>query len=265
MYEYGAGNLPDLGVLCATTFSDGPRLALEVVVEISGSFEERLAAIRGRMEKACLRAGRSPEDVLLIPVTKGVDPERVTEASRCGLDIFGESKVQEARQKIAMCSGSLTWHMVGHLQSNKVKEAVRLFSMIHSIDSPGLLRQVGTACEDAGRTMPVCIEVNIGGEGSKYGLAETEVEGVVAAANDLSRIEMKGLMAIPPAAENPEASRPYFRRLREIRDRVRASTGVDLRDLSMGMSHDFEIAIEEGATMIRVGTVLFGRREANIA
>lgn len=229
--------------------------------EATGSFEERLAGIRERIAGACARAGRSPDDVLLIPVTKGVDPDRVSEASRSGLDVFGESKVQEARHKVGMCPGHLSWHMIGHLQSNKVREAVHLFSMIHSIDSLGLLRQVASAAENAGKTMPVCIEVNVSGEGAKYGLSEAEVEGVVTAGNELSRIEVRGLMTIPPAAEDPGASRPYFRKLREIRDRLRSSTGVDLNELSMGMSNDFDVAIEEGATMIRVGTILFGRRE----
>ncbi|MEI6809783.1 MAG: YggS family pyridoxal phosphate-dependent enzyme [bacterium] len=231
-----------------------------MVAEVSGTFEERLAAVRNRIETACVRAGRSPDDVLLIPVTKGIDPDLVTVAAREGLDVFGESKVQEARQKIGMCPGNVVWHMIGHLQSNKVKEAVRLFAMIHSIDSLELLRLVAGACEDAGRTLPVCIEVNISGEGSKYGLPAAEVERVIVAGNDLGRIEVRGLMAIPPAAEEPEASRPYFRRLRELRDRLRQSTGVELAELSMGMSHDFDIAIEEGATMVRVGSILFGKR-----
>lgn len=232
-----------------------------MVVEVSVTFEERLAAVRGRIEKACASAGRSPDDVLLLAVTKGVDPDLITTAVREGLDVFGESKVQEARQKIGMCPGNLSWHMIGHLQSNKVKEAVRLFAMIHSVDSLELLRLVAAACEDAGRSMPVCIEVNISGEGSKYGLPEADVERVIVAANDLFRVEVRGLMAIPPVTEKPEDSRQYFRRLREIRDRLRQSTGVELPELSMGMSHDFDIAIEEGATIIRVGATLFGKRE----
>ncbi|MEI6971407.1 MAG: YggS family pyridoxal phosphate-dependent enzyme [bacterium] len=229
--------------------------------DMTGSFEERLAAIRDRVTAACARAGRSPDDVLLLPVTKGVDPDSVSVAARCGLGVFGESKVQEARHKIGMCPGHLSWHMIGHLQSNKVREAVHLFSMVHSIDSLDLLRQVAAASDNAGKTMPVCLEVNVSGEGSKYGLAVADVEGVVAAGNDLGRIEVRGLMTIPPVAEDPGASRPYFRKLRELRDRLRASTGVDLNDLSMGMSNDFEIAIEEGATVVRVGTILFGKRE----
>jgi len=237
-------------------------LEVGVTAEISASFEDRLSVVRDRIDRACGRAGRLPGDVLLVPVTKGVDPEQVSEAARCGLGVFGESKVQEARHKIAMCPGNLAWHMIGHLQSNKVKDAVRLFSLIHSIDSLDLLRQVGEACSEAGRTMPVCLEVNICGEGSKYGLLEPRVEEVINAANGYCKIEVCGLMAIPPAVEKPESSRPHFRRLREIRDRLKISTGLELRELSMGMSHDFEVAIEEGATMVRVGTVLFGKREA---
>lgn len=232
-----------------------------MTLEVAGSLEERLAVVRDRISGACSRAGRLPDDVLLVPVTKGVDPEQVSEAARCGLRVFGESKVQEARNKIAMCPGNLMWHMIGHLQSNKVKEAVRLFSMIHSVDSLGLLRQVGEACDEAGRRMPICLEINICGEGSKYGLLEPQAEEVLNAANEYCKIEVCGLMAIPPAVEKPESSRPHFRRLREIRDRLKVSTGLELRELSMGMSNDFEVAIEEGATMIRVGTILFGKRE----
>lgn len=225
------------------------------------SMEERIARVHARMAAACARAGRVADSVRLVAVSKTHPPERVEEAARCGLRLFGENKVQEAAAKIPHCSSSLEWHLVGHLQSNKARTAVQLFSMIHSIDSADLLQRLNRICDEEGRRMPVCLEVNVAGEGSKYGLAPDAVAGVLAAAQACSRIEVVGLMAIPPAVEDPERARGFFRTLREIRDRLRADTGYELPELSMGMSHDFEIAIEEGATMVRVGTDIFGARE----
>jgi pyridoxal phosphate enzyme (YggS family) len=174
--------------------------------------------------------------------------------------VFGENRVQEARQKIPQCPGHLEWHMVGHLQTNKVSHAVRLFSMIHSVDSPRLLEAVDRACETAGRVLPVCLEVNVSGERSKFGLKPGEVPAVLERSTRLLNVDVVGLMTIPPFTEDPGDARPFFRRLREQRDVWRAQSGFSLDQLSMGMSHDFEVAIEEGATWIRLGTVLFGRR-----
>jgi len=226
------------------------------------SIEERLVRINDRIGKACVRAGRVPDDVVLLPITKGVTPDRIAEAARCGLTVFGESKVQEARHKIPMCAGNLTWHMIGHLQSNKIRDAVWLFSAIQAIDSLKLLQMVNEGCEKAGKSMPVALEINVGGEGTKFGMNEADAAAVLQACNELSRVEVTGLMAIPPITADPEGARPFFRRLREIRDRLRDGSGFELRELSMGMSHDFEVAIEEGATTIRLGTIIFGKREA---
>ena len=225
------------------------------------TMEERIAHVQARIAAACARAGRPVESVRLVAVSKTHPPEHVEAAARCGLRLFGENKVQEAAAKVPNCSSSLEWHLVGHLQSNKVRPAVQLFSLIHSIDSAELLLRLNRICDEEGRRMPVCLEVNVAGEASKFGLAPDAVSGVLAAAQDCARIEVAGLMAIPPAVEDPDRARGFFRTLRELRDRLRGETGYELPELSMGMSHDFETAIEEGATMVRVGTDIFGVRE----
>lgn len=225
-------------------------------------FSERLAKVRERIEAACRRAGRQPGEVRLLPVSKFQPPENIAEAAQCGLAVFGESRVQEARQKIPRCPSNLEWHMIGHLQTNKVRDAVRLFQMIHSVDSQKLLEAIDAAGELTGRVMPVCIEVNVSGEGSKFGLAPESVPALLELANSLKRVAIAGLMTIPPIAKEPEAARPFFRKLRDLRDQWRRQTGFALNELSMGMSHDFEIAVEEGATIVRLGTILFGARAA---
>ena len=225
------------------------------------TFEERLTRIRSRVAQACQRSGRQPETVKLLPVSKTHGPERVRAAAACGLTVFGENRIQEARQKIPLCPGHLAWHLIGHLQTNKVKEAVCLFAMIHAVDSLRLLTAIDTAGELTGRIMPVLLEVNVSGESSKFGLAPADVPAVLDAANSLQRVEIIGLMTMPPIAEDPEHTRPFFQKLRTLRDQWRPATGFALNELSMGMSHDFEIAVEEGATWIRVGTVLFGSRD----
>ncbi len=227
---------------------------------MNDSFEMRLSNVRERIAKACQRSGRQPETVNLLPVTKNHGPERVCAATACGLTVFAESRVQEAKQKIPLCPSHLSWHLVGHLQTNKVKEAVRLFSMIHSVDSLKLLGAIDAAAALIGRVVPVFLEVNVAAESSKFGLAPESVPAVLDASNVWQRVEVVGLMAIPPAVENPQEARPFFRQLREWRDKWRSQTGFALNELSMGMSHDFEVAIEEGATWIRLGTVLFGAR-----
>lgn len=227
------------------------------------SFEERLNQVQARIRNACERVRRQPDDVRLLPISKTWGPEEIREAADCGLTVFGENRVQEAKQKIPLCPGRLSWHMVGHLQTNKVGDAVQLFQMIHSVDSLKLLRAVDRISGAAGVVMPVCLEVNVSGEGSKFGLAPEAVPEVLKAANDLMQVDVVGLMTIPPVARDPEEARPHFRRLRELRDQWRDQTGFVLPDLSMGMSHDFEIAIEEGATWVRLGTILFERRVSN--
>ncbi len=232
---------------------------------MKATLSERLLAIRERVERACQRAGRAPDTVNLLPVSKTHGPERVRAAADCGLSVFGESRVQEAQQKIPLCPGHLSWHMVGHLQTNKVKEAVRLFSVIHAVDSLKLLRAIEAAGEFTGRVMPVFLEVNVSGESSKYGLAPAEVPEVLEAANAYKRVEISGLMTIPPLAPDPEQARPFFRQLRVWQERWQRETGFALAELSMGMTHDFEVAIEEGATWIRLGSALFGAREGKQA
>lgn len=227
---------------------------------MSETFQERLDAVNLRIAAACRRARRDPVEVRLIAVSKTHGPDSIREAAGCGLRVFGENKVQEAKAKIPLCAGNLSWHMVGHLQRNKVRDAVQMFEMIHSIDSLRLLEAVDEACGDAGRNMPVLLEVNVSGESSKFGMAPEAVPETLEAANRLARVNIAGLMTMPPFTEDPEKARPHFRRLRDLRDQWRAATGVALEDLSMGMTHDFEVAIEEGATWIRVGTALFGER-----
>jgi pyridoxal phosphate enzyme (YggS family) len=223
-------------------------------------FQDRLARIRERMAEACARAGRRIEDVLLLPVSKTVSPEAIGEAVAAGLLEFGENRVQEARQKIPQCPGSARWRLIGHLQSNKVHEAVRLFHRMDSLDSLRLLELVDRACREEGKSMPVCLEVNVAGEASKFGLAPEAVPAVLEAAQRLARVQVVGVMAIPPLREDPQESRPYFRQLRDWREAWQRQTGAALPELSMGMSNDFEVAIEEGSTCVRLGTALFGRR-----
>lgn len=222
--------------------------------------QERLEGIRKRVDAACGRAGRDPAEVSILAVSKTFGPDNVREAAECGLAVFGESRVQEARQKIPLCPGHLQWHLIGHLQRNKVRDAAPLFSMIHSVDSWKLLETIDGACQTLGRVMPVCLEVNVSGERSKFGLPPDEVPALLQRGESLVNVEIVGLMTIPPFTEDPEEARPFFRRLRELRDERRRGGGSPLRELSIGMSHDFEVAVEEGATWIRLGTILFGDR-----
>jgi PLP dependent protein len=227
---------------------------------MSNSFQDNLNAIRVRMGAACRRAGRDAASVQLVAVSKMHGPSRIREAAECGVTVFGESKVQEAGVKIPLCPTRLSWHMVGHLQRNKAGAAVELFAVIHSVDSLRLLEAIDRAGDELGRTPAVLIEVNVSGEGSKFGLPPDQVPAVLEAASKLTHVTVAGLMTMPPFAEAPEKARPHFRRLRGLRDEWRAASGFPLADLSMGMSHDFEVAIEEGATWVRIGTALFGER-----
>lgn len=211
-----------------------------------------------RVAEAAGRAGRDADEVRLLAVTKKVPPETIAEAADCGLDVFGENRVQEARQKIPLCPGHLEWHMIGHLQRNKVRDAVQCFSMIHSVDSLRLLEALNRVCGEAGKDMPLCIEVNVSGESSKYGLAPDGVPPLLARCREFPQVSIVGLMTMPPFTEDPADARPYFRKLRELRDTWQETCDIDLPELSMGMSRDFEVAVEEGATWIRLGTVLFG-------
>jgi len=222
--------------------------------------ETRIAEIRKRIETACARAGRAPDSVLLLAVTKNHAPEIVNQAAQLGLTLFGENKVQEAKAKIPLCSGRLHWHMIGHLQTNKVRDAVALFEMIQSVDSFHLAEEINRRADAAGKSMPVLLQVNAVGEASKFGYAPEKLLADLPALNALPRIEIHGLMTIPPYTTNPEKVRPVFRMMRELKKKVEELLGAPLPHLSMGMSGDFEVAIEEGATIVRVGTALFGPR-----
>jgi len=213
---------------------------------------DNIESIRERIARAAARAGRAGDDVQLIAVTKTVPPEGIEEALAAGVTLFGESKVQEARAKIPVVSGRARWHMIGHLQSNKARDAVAMFEAIHSVDSVKLASELNKCADNDGKTQAVLLEINVSGEASKFGLKSDDVEAALAQINAMPRLEVQGLMTIPPAGKD---ARPFFRQLRELRDRL------GLRELSMGMSYDFEVAIEEGATMVRIGSAIFGERQ----
>lgn len=221
---------------------------------------ENLAAVKNRIAAACARAGRAPESVRLLAVSKTYGPEAVRAAAAAGQTIFGENRVQEAAAKIPECPGRLQWHLIGHLQSNKAAQAARLFDWVHSVDSAKLLEALDRHAGEAGRRLDVLVQVNVSGERSKSGLAPAAAPEALALGNRLRNVQVRGLMTIPPLAEDPETARPYFRKLREWRDAWAAETGMDLPELSMGMTHDLEVAIGEGATFVRVGTGIFGVR-----
>jgi pyridoxal phosphate enzyme (YggS family) len=221
---------------------------------------ENLASIQQRVRAACDRGGRDPSSVTLLAVSKGMPPETIREAAGTGLVLFGENKVQEAKAKIPLCPGRLRWHLIGHLQSNKCRDAVHLFEMIHSVDSLSLAEEINKWADKQAKSMPVLLEVNLAGESTKFGFKPDQVLADLAAINALSKLELHGLMTIAPWTQDPEKVRPVFRRLRELKARCEEQLGAPLPHLSMGMSGDFEVAIEEGATIIRVGTSLFGPR-----
>lgn len=229
--------------------------------EATESMAERVARVRERIDRACGRCGRAAGDVAVVAVAKKFGPERVREAAEAGLGCFGENRVQEAAQKIPLCPGHLEWHLVGHLQGNKARYVPQLFRMVHSVDSLKLLETLNRHCGEAGLTLPVCLQVNVSGERSKFGLPPDDVPAVLEGATACRAVDVVGLMTVPPFTEDPEGARPFFVRLRERRDAWRVATGFPLEVLSMGMSHDFEVAIEEGATLVRLGTCLFGQRE----
>ena len=224
------------------------------------SLAENLDSIQQRIRSACERAGHEPSSVTLLGVTKGQPPDAVNEAARLGLTFFGENKIQEAKAKIPLCSGKPRWHFIGHLQSNKCRDAVGLFEMIESVDSLSIAEEISKRAEQASKTMPILLEVNLAGEASKFGYAPKKLEAELNQINALPRIEIHGLMTVPPWSPNAENVRPIFRQLRELKVRAEQMLGAPLPHLSMGMSGDFEVAIEEGATIVRVGTALFGAR-----
>jgi pyridoxal phosphate enzyme (YggS family) len=232
---------------------------LNVVDQIA----RNLALVRERIATAAQAAGRSSDSVRLVAVSKTFPAEAVRAAYQAGQRDFGENKVQEALQKIdATAELEIRWHLIGHLQSNKARKAGPAFASIHSIDSVDLLRRVDAAAADAGAAPEVLIQVDLAGESTKHGMPAGEVGAIAHAARECRAARLVGLMLLPPWSDDPEATRPYFTRLRELRDRL-VSEGIDrshLRELSMGMSHDYEVAIQEGASIVRVGTAIFGKR-----
>lgn len=220
-------------------------------MDIKGNLE----AVKARVAAACRRAGRDQAGVLLIAVSKTVDLERIRDAVEAGVAALGENRVQEARDKVAALGRPVPWHLIGSLQTNKAKDAVQLFDWIHSVDRLELARELDKRAHAAGRKVRGLLQVNLGEEPQKGGAAPGEVKALLDAMSGMRNLDIRGLMAIPPQVPDAEAARPYFRRLRELRE------GTGLEHLSMGMSADYEVAIEEGATMVRVGTSIFGPRE----
>lgn len=230
------------------------------------SISENIAEIRERIERAARRARRSEAEVSLMAVTKTHPAERIREAYEAGLRLFGENRVQEFSGKAGALHDlhGAEWHMIGHLQTNKSGKAVELFSAIDSVDSVKLAEKLDGAARKVGKQLAVLIEINVGGEAAKSGVAPgaQELEDLFIAAPRFEGLRFVGLMTVPPYIEDPEGARPYFRKLRELRDAiaVRKLPAIRMDVLSMGMSHDFEVAIEEGSTCVRVGTAIFGER-----
>lgn len=226
--------------------------------------EDNIARVHERIAAACLRSGRPAEDIKLVAVTKTVPPDRIRQAYDAGLRDFGENRVQEAGEKRSSISDlTATWHMIGHLQSNKARTARELFHWVHSVDSLRLASKLHQSVVCSGERLQVLLEVNLGDEASKSGVKEHEVLDLAQQVSRLETLELRGLMTVPPFLDDPEKVRPFFRRLRELAGKIESAQlpGVSMRDLSMGMSHDFEVAIEEGATIVRVGTAIFGERQ----
>ena len=233
------------------------------------SIAENISRLRERMAAAAHRGGRRLEEIALMAVTKTFPPEAIREAYAAGIGLFGENRVQEFAGK----AGSLhdligaEWHMIGHLQTNKAGKAAELFSGVDSVDSFKLAEKLNTAAEKAGKRLAILIEINVGGEAEKSGIAgdSPELEEILEGASSLANLRIQGLMTIPPFAEDAQLARPYFRKLRDLRNRIAGlkPPGVSMDVLSMGMSHDFEVAIEEGSSCVRVGTAIFGERKRN--
>ena len=228
---------------------------------MENTIAERLAEVRARMAEAARRSGRAPEEIELVAVSKVHPPEDVREALEAGQAIFGENRIQEARAKIPLVSSRARWHFIGHLQKNKIRQALPLFELLHGVDSLALARDLERIADEDGQRPRILLEVNVAGEGSKFGFKpaalESDLETIAA---ELPRLEVAGLMAIPPFTPKPEDARRYFVALRDLRDHLQEQLRVGLPHLSMGMSNDYEVAIQEGATLVRVGTAIFGER-----
>jgi PLP dependent protein len=231
------------------------------------SISDHIAEVRRRIAEAARRVGRDPVEISLMAVTKTQPAERIRDAYDAGLRLFGENRVQEFVGKAGALRdlAHAEWHMIGHLQSNKAAKAAELFAGVDSVDSLRLAERLNAAAAELGKTVAVLIEINVGGEAAKSGLAAAseELQELLQGAAKLEHLELRGLMTVPPFTEDPQKARPYFRKLRELRDQIAARRlpWIGMQVLSMGMSHDFEVAIEEGSTCVRVGTAIFGERK----
>ena len=224
---------------------------------------DRIKAIRGRIDAAARRCGRNPNDVRLVAVGKTKPAAMLSEAAAAGATVIGENYIQEAREKFdALIDLPIQWHFIGHLQSNKAKYAVRIFDLIHTVDSEKLAREIDKQAAKAGKKQKVLVQVNISGESTKSGTSRNDAFELVEAVSTMPNLELKGLMTMPPFFDAPERARPFFAALRSLRDDILKTYGdrLDLGELSMGMTGDFEVAVEEGATLVRIGTALFGAR-----
>lgn len=220
----------------------------------------RLSEIKSRIAEAAVRSGRRADEVELLAVSKTFPPESVEEAAAAGQRLFGESRVQECLTKIPALSSRLSWHFIGHLQSNKIRKVLPLCDAFHSVDSTALARDMERIAEEEGLRPVIYLQVNVAGDGRKFGFTAESVRREIGALLELRRVQVAGLMTIPPLVADPERSRPHFAALRELRDRLADETGAPLTGLSMGMSGDFPAAVTEGSTMVRVGSLLFGKR-----
>ena len=221
---------------------------------------ENLERVRSQIADAAKKSGRSPDDIELVAISKTHDAEKVRMAYEAGQTLFGESKVQEARAKIPELPSSLRWHFVGHLQKNKIRHALPLFELFHGIDDVDLAREMNRIAEEQGMHPRILLEVNVAGEGSKFGFKPDRLREEMESLLSLTRLSIEGLMTIPPLAEEAEASRKFFVDLRELRGALEKEFDMKLPHLSMGMTNDFVVAVEEGATLVRVGTAIFGKR-----
>jgi len=224
------------------------------------SIRENLERIREKIRVKSELVGRDPQETTLVAVTKTVEADRIEEAIAAGVNIIGESRVQEAKEKYGKVESKIIWHLVGHLQRNKAKDAVKIFDLIHSVDSTKLAKEIDKQAKKAGKIQKILVEVNASGEESKYGLSPEEVITFLKEVSGFPNIKVEGLMTMAPFYENPEDCRPYFRKLRELREEIKAENikDVEMVYLSMGMSSDFEVAIEEGSNMVRIGKAIFG-------
>ena len=224
-----------------------------------GNIAANIKGIIHKIKLAAERVGRKEESVELVAVTKTVDVSRIKEAIRAGIKIIGENRVQEAREKFKDIGKEVEWHLIGHLQTNKVKYIFDIFSLIHSVDSLSLAEEIQKRAENKGLETDILIEVNLSGEKTKFGILPEKAINFVKDISRFKNINIMGLMTIPPFSESPEDSRKYFKMLRMLRDDIQRE-GIEMKELSMGMSNDFEVAVEEGATMVRIGTAIFGER-----